>query len=326
MLRRLTASALFGVALLTLTATGQPPPAEKKAPEKKADPLDGLIAAALANDPDIRIARAKAQLADAEVAKARQAVTQRVLALNAGIEEQRKAAETATLTIHAYEQQMRNTQERIKGGAAPQAELIDLQIRVQSAHEKLESAKAKLAQYEAELKLITGGDKPAAAVPGDPNDAAIRAAVEFLKTHPRADAGGDGSNAKFVIEALNALGAVPRGPTGPIPDRLRAALDKKVKLAPKGEKVTFDQALVVFKKEAGLDVMVRLLVKVDGAVISEGEELTVAAWFQMFADFNPDARFLVREYGLLVTAPTLNPPPDAISVFDFWKQKPAAKE
>ena len=44
---------------------------------------------------------------------------------------------------------------------------------------------------------------------------------------------------------------------GPIPDRIRAALDKPVKLGAKGEKMTFDKALEVFRKEAGLDVPVR---------------------------------------------------------------------
>jgi hypothetical protein len=45
----------------------------------------------------------------------------------------------------------------------------------------------------------------------------------------------------------------------------------------------------------------------------------------MFADANPELRFVVREYGLLVTRKE-SAPPDAISVFEFWKQKPEKKE
>ena len=76
-MRRVVAiSALFGLALAALTAAGQKvekvddPPAKKpadKAAGKKADPAEAAIAAALAHDPDVRMARAKVQLAEAEV-------------------------------------------------------------------------------------------------------------------------------------------------------------------------------------------------------------------------------------------------------------------
>src|SRR2546425_968791 len=104
MWRRLAASTLFGLGLLTLTAAGQPPaedfpkfkPDKKPADKKASDPVDALIAAALANDADIRIARAKVQLADAELSKARQLVTQKVLTLSASIQEQKRAVQAAT--------------------------------------------------------------------------------------------------------------------------------------------------------------------------------------------------------------------------------------
>jgi hypothetical protein len=132
---------------------------------------------------------------------------------------------------------------------------------------------------------------------------------------------------------------------GPIPDRIRAALDKPVKLGAKGEKVTFEKALEAFRKEAGLDVPVRgKLPRVEGTdpkspivklqpieIASEGEELPVGAWFQLFED-NAVAphvvgggttryRFYVREYGLLISS-TDSAPPDAPTLTDFWKQKP----
>ena len=42
-----------------------------------------------------------------------------------------------------------------------------------------------------------------------------------------------------------------------LPAAIRAALDKSVKLGAKGEMITFEKALEVFKKDAGLDVPVR---------------------------------------------------------------------
>src|SRR5205823_277808 len=137
---------------------------------------------------------------------------------------------------------------------------------------------------------------------------------------------------------------------GPIPERIRAALDKPVKLGAKGEKVTFEKALEVFKKEAGLDVPVRgSLPAVEAPdpknpnecknqpiqIKSEGEELPVGAWFQLFEDnavlMNPRGggttryRFYVREYGLFIS-PTDTAPPDALALTEFWKQKPPAKD
>ena len=46
---------------------------------------------------------------------------------------------------------------------------------------------------------------------------------------------------------------------GPAADRIRAALDKRVKLGEKGADVSFDDALQAFKKDAGLDVTVRVM-------------------------------------------------------------------
>lgn len=109
---------------------------------------------------------------------------------------------------------------------------------------------------------------------------------------------------------------------GPIPDRIRAALDKSVKLGAKGEKVTLAKALEVFKKDAGLDVPVREFGRVT-AITTDGEELPVGAWFQLFADGNLDLRFLVREHGLLIAIKD-QAPPDALGVVEFWKHKPTA--
>jgi hypothetical protein len=100
-----------------------------------------------------------------------------------------------------------------------------------------------------------------------------------------------------------------------------------VKLGPKGEDVTFGQAMEVFKKEAGLDVPVRVSVAVGGGLVlveSEGEELPVGAWFQLFQDFNGGVIY-VREYGLLFTTKEAAPP-DALTVTLFWKQSRAAKD
>lgn len=336
---RLTASALVGLGLVVMTAVAQPPastpkPADKKPAEKKADPLDGLIGAALLHDADVQVARAKVQLADAELAKARQAVTMKVIAAHAAVQVAKSDVASAEFGFEAAIETAKRTvqPERI--------EPVTRQERI-----KLEAAKSKLAQLETELKLITGGGAKAAAgwddldavhrgatwkvscmachavpVGKGATDPAVQAGLDWLAGQ---ELGAERDAERRTLAALLALAG--REPVkGPMADRIRAALDKPVKLGAKGARVEFDDALEVFKKDAGLDVPVRNGFRTS-PVTSLGEELPVGAWFQMFADANPDLRFVVREYGLLVTRKE-STPPDAISVFDFWRQKPAAKE
>lgn len=332
MSRRLTVSALFVLGLFAVVGFTQPPagidlkpPAEKKADVKKAvDPLDGLIGAALANDADIKLARAKLQLAEAEVSRARQLVAQKVVALDSAIREQKKAVATAEQTFLIAEAQLKQKSTSFN-------ELL-------IAREKIELAQSKLVQMETEMKLLTGkGIRVAAADGWDDLTAVHRNATwgaSCVACH-QVPLGAKRSTTDELLSrvaldhaARDLLGAavivhLRKSPAGPISDRIRIALDKTVKLGVKDAKVTFEQALDVFKKEAGLDVPVRVDAKI-AAIVSLGEELPVGAWLQLFADGTPTSRFLVREYGLLVTNTSLNPP-DAISVFDFWKQKPEKK-
>jgi hypothetical protein len=343
MRRLLTASALFALAL-AVTATGreptsiyrertvvesdypfpfraefaraQPPGTDKKAAapaekaeKKAADPTDAAIAAALANDADVKMAKAKIQLAEAELTKARQTVTLRVVTLKGKIEQLKgelKSAETRYALIA----------QSVKAGAETQSALHD-------PRDKLEAAKAALAAAEAELKLLTGSATTSGTA-DSAYDKTVTSALQHLGVSVASDAAALERLTRYmaVMDLVQARAAVK----GPIPDRIRAALDKPVKLGAKGEKVTFAQAAATFKKEAGLDIPVREQAKLN-AIISEGEELPVGAWFQLFADGNLDARFLVREYGLLI-APKEMAPPDALGVVEFWKQKvppPVAK-
>lgn len=365
-MRRIAAvSALFGVALAALAAAGQKaddkqPPTKKpadKVAEKKADPTDAAIAAALAHDPDVRMARAKVQLADAELAKTRQAVTLKVITLRATIEEQKQAVAVAQ-EVFAL------TERASKAGQVPILE-------VNQARAKLESARSALARSELELKHITGGGVAGAAgdphhflgvmnhflggrdvgnctachaVPGagaaaPPGDPAVAHGLEWLGMRMR-----DGQAERAVeaqqlyLQALRAGMALDQSPSvrGAVPDRIRAALDKMVKLGAKGEVVPIEKALDVFKAQAGLDVPVRVsiinpnlggsstLIDLGLRVQSEGEELPVGAWFQLYQDTSGGATFYVREYGILL-ADKKSAPPDALTLTQFWDLKPPAK-
>jgi len=125
-------------------------------------------------------------------------------------------------------------------------------------------------------------------------------------------------------------------PTDAIRERIRVALDKKVKLGPKGEQVTLTKAMELFQKQGGLNVSVRVTREFGRTrgfenlppghleivtVESEGEEQPIGAWFQLFQDFNGGA-FYVREYGLLLTTKEAAPT-DALTVTQFWQARPS---
>ena len=362
MRRLLTVSALFALALYTATAAGQPQPnpkpksdpadlikeaqqreliekqrekvladAEKQREKALADATNASIAAALANDADVRMAKAKVQLAEAELAKARQAVTLKVLTLKARIE-QFKAE------VRMAEERLAWATRMVEKGALQQSQLL-------VERDKLETAKAALALAETEWKLLTGTSAAGASgAATDPSyDKTVAEALKWLGQHTA------NSEAERFARYLAVMDLVQREAVkGPIPDRVRAALDKSVKLGAKGEKVTFEKALAAFKKDAGLDVPVRGSYPTRPIfdpkkpnefqnqpieIVSEGEELPVGAWFQLFEDsatfttgnITRRFRFYVREYGLLISSAD-NAPPDAPSLTDFWKQKPPAKE
>ena len=314
MTRRLLTLSAFAAGLFAVAAVAQPPAVTtgdaKKAGAKKADAPDAVIEAALANDPDVRMARAKMQLAEAEWLKARQAVTQKVLTLRSLIAEQKK-------TVGTVEESFALLREAHTRGQASRAEML-------ASREKLEAAQSTLARSEMELKLITGGAGVPAAHGVLTCPAAMKGAANCTACHT-AQVGLErlaldvsySTRLDTAMAVLSLRGAKATG--GPVPERIRAALDKPVKLGAKGEKVAFDKALEVFKT-AGLDVPVRNAVKLATSVTSQGEELPVGAWLQMFADEAPDCLILVREYGLLVTGKSLNPPTDAVTVFELWKQ------
>ena len=311
--RRMMASALFGVGLLAVVALGQQPMSprpEQKPVEKKAKPADAAVAAALANDPDVQVARAKVQLAEAELAKAKQAVVLKVVTLSVTIDEQRRA-------VAAAQEREEWAARLYQTGKMTQAELLD-------GRAKLESAQAALARAETELKLLTGGGKKPGIefIPDDAHDPAVASGMRWLLS---ADQGVEAQRATArALAAWKERYSSAHGVKGPIPDRIRKALDKPVKFSTGEEVISIEKALEVFKKLAGLDVAVTLRAQMNFVPIqTRGEELPVGAWFQMFADNNPGFIIAVREYGLLITRKD-EAPPDAVTIVEFWKQKPAA--
>ncbi|WP_148087956.1 hypothetical protein [Gemmata obscuriglobus] len=257
------------------------------------------------------MAQAKIQLAEAELAKARQTITLKVLALKSRVE-QGKAE------LRVAEQHLANQELSFKAKVVPESELF-------APRSKFETAKATLAAAEAEWKLLTGPDNNGEAKIIRLYESLADQRIELSFSPPTQQAPNAGAYRWY------GSGASPAPITGPIPDRLRAVLDKPVKVGPKGEKVTFDKALEAFQKQAGFDIPIRGDVErifldrrtVGGeslatTIISEGETLPIGAWLQLFQDIGRGT-FYVREYGLLVSDRKAGPP-DAPTFTEFWKQ------
>ncbi len=326
--------AVLGVVLLLAPAAGQAPPAAPKPPtapkapaapqppgieielntrpaapkpptDPFAEPVELTIAAALRTDPDVRIARAKLQLAEAEMGKARLQVAQKVVALRAAIQDQRREVEAAV--------------ELVKGGAPSGPALGAMQAR-------RETALASLARLEAEWRALTAVEPPP---PANPPTAAP---IPPPGPAGRPDA-PPATTARQAVDVLTAAREAERqavrlwhpgpGQGGGVAERVRAALDKPVTLGPRGKEVKWADAVEVFKRDAGLDVTVRVAGGVSvSPVVTDGGTLPVGAWLQLFEDGDGLIGIYVRDYGLFVTDPK-GAPPDAVPVGRLWKAMPA---
>jgi hypothetical protein len=301
-------SALFALAVASVVWAQPPakvepppvfkgqPPAKLEPPKKAVDPTDAAIAAALANDAAMKIARAKLQLAEAELAQAKQTVTLRVVTLKAQIDSLKPEHDAAQKRLNVAETAFKN-------GIADQTSLLEARV----AYEKVNRA---LLTAEAEWKLLTGAG-------ADPAVLKLTRAFELpdlisdLDTEQRR---------VFLFKQLLAQARAAESASGPVPERIRAALDKSVKLGAKGHSVSVKAALERFD----LGIAVRGLDDLGNSNFETvGEELPVGAWLIYIQDtFGLTAH--VREYGILF-AKKENAPADAVTLAQFWKQKPTAE-
>ncbi|HEX4611610.1 MAG TPA: TolC family protein [Urbifossiella sp.] len=298
MRQRTTASALATLALVAGLAVGQQPPPP---PAKTVDPTDALIQKALANDPDVQVARAKLSLAEAELVKARQAAVARALALRATVEERKTVLDASLI-------ELRHAEAGAKAGGVPHSDVLQVQVKVSVA-------KAALARAETEFKLLTG-DGPKAAAPASGSTVTPDVLAGIFTGIYKDDAAiarlANDLNRRQDVRAL----------AGPIPTRLAKMLEKKVSLGEKGQTVTLAAALDVFKSRVGFDIPVRPIPNPVPEIVSDGVELPVIAWLQMYQDLggrqHDEFAFYVREYGILV-ASRQTVPPDAVSLTAFWR-------
>jgi hypothetical protein len=125
--------------------------------------------------------------------------------------------------------------------------------------------------------------------------------------------GLDGRNVLFIRPAVG----------GPVAERVLKALDEPVKPARADMELMLDDVLGMLQPAKGprIPYLVQPGVKnVKGIRLMEAE-LPLGAWLLAVEDLSPDVRFVVREYGVLVTTKD-RVPEGAVSLRAFWHGRP----
>jgi len=296
-------------------AQSPPAPLRQKQPKASAEKskLEEMLAEALKNNPDIRVAAAKLAEAEAELNRTRIQVTQKIVALHAAIASKR--AEVAY-----RERQYRRYQD-----LSQRAEIDDK--LVDEAEEKLTLAKAQLEELEAQLPALLGktsqAEKEAADTP------MMRGMGGMIP--PPGMPGMMGG----MSGMMGGIGGMPpprmpgmmKAPqtAEPMAEKMiREALSRSISLDFKDRPVK--EIVDALRKDSGLVIQFveDRTADVEETVSIRCENIPLSVALQLLEDSLSNYMIVVRDYGLLITHKQ-NVPPGAISVQEFLRQKPAEK-
>ncbi len=274
---------------------------------KKIEPgsLEDLIDKALKNNADIRAAEAKVREAEAELNRVRHQIVAKVATLKHDIATAKKMLEFA-------EKQAGLVSDAYRKGAGSQQEL-------HAALATVEKQKADVARLETEMQSLTGAWKSMiSGAAFTPDGKRFITTVGTIRVWD-ADTGREIVPGETVWSPKR-LSSVQT----PMAERIKAALDKTVKIDQVKPEMPLGEAISLLVQKAGVDVPFRPIGKLDmeKVMMAQGE-LPLGAWLQALEDSaledSAEVRFVVRDYGILIT--TANRMPEgAITVQEFWKR------
>jgi Protein of unknown function (DUF1549) len=329
-------------------------------PPKHAGSLDVLIAEALKNNPDIRVAESKVREVEAELNRTRMKVASDVAFLQAEIQAA-KAMMEESLKRYQIASQLHN-QKAIAREEFGVAELA------------FNKAKAELLVKEAKLPYLLGRQPGARA--GDASlddllkkkwldqtknskityDEWLRRAtldvlgrlptqeeIQKFSKMPEKDRCSQWIDQLLKNEDLTHIRNVTREfgdpgagtidelwrlyskPASPLTDKLRKALDAPITLKAENMKLKDVMDYVQDEHLRGINLVVRASsLKKDPITIMLGEPIPLGAFLQYLED-ELGCVFVLRDYGIVVTSSAERLPPGAVRVTEVWKHGKAAE-
>jgi hypothetical protein len=334
--RRFASVAAVLVAAGLVFAQGAPPteqpkkdaPAKKEPAKPAAGSLEDTLEKALRNSADIKAAESKVRDAEAELNRVRQQVLTRATALHTDLNLAKRMLAVAENALTAANNRT------AKVGPDGSTDAITARTdAILAAEAMVAKHRGEVEKLEAELKSIRG-------------EFAIKNANRFLGTIGLEEASWEGTilNGARLVTPTDAiwLGASELRPwanlsAGPPPARpVQAPMAERIRKFLETE-VSFQEVLKESRADVSLGSLVDGLLRTTKADIpihklpAAAEQqclidleakgtLPVGAMVQLFEDNTPDARIVIRDYGLLVTHKD-RVPEGAIRAVDFWKGK-----
>lgn len=312
----------------------------KEKTEDEIPPLAEMLATALENNPDIGVAASQVTAAEAQLKRAQLNVMQQVMEL-------REAWHAQIQLVHRNVAKVENARIRsdeirraFKAGGVSKSGLADAEAPEKEAEMELIQAQAKLAEIKAKIPYVLGTQKPVVrtgSMSGRGTGTMLgRGRVRGRRTGSKSQV-EDGATPKENDDAADVKTrqlpdlriGVSHAAESPVLAKLREALNQNTELDFQDQPI---DDIVLY-----LNDLHNLSITLDKNALKEGvggkEEgmvqiscnhtgISLAAALQAIMDLHPRVSFVVRDYGLLVTAKGKEPL-GAITVSDFVKRQPA---
>jgi hypothetical protein len=284
------------------TKTEPKTPPRHPAPKKEsALTLEQLLSKALKDNPDIRVAESKLREAEAELNRTRLQVTQKAVTLHQSLERQKGLI--ADLAAN-----LQQAQKLFDQGRIPVTDFNRPRL-------ELEAGKEQLARLESEMQYLLGAS---------PNSTMFielqQAESRFIPLVGPAVLEGEVLRLHKGKASWTTI-AEPKHTA--MADKIRAALDKLASAQFNGTNV--HEALKELQKTYDIPFVSALPTPIQNRTLMlQLVQVPLGAVLQALEDFAPDLRFVVRDYGVLVTSAD-RLPPGATLLHDFWHMQPAMK-
>jgi hypothetical protein len=269
--------------------------------------LEELLAEALKNNPDVKVAESKLREAEAQLQRARMQVMQKAVALRGSVDAQEGAVKEAEALLKAAEVKVKRFSDLHKKQAIDQSTVDEAIAALEAARAKLLAAKAKLAEIDGEMNFLQGKHRMRFTVtlhdlkaPGEPAEKALLWLQRDIAAH-----------AVRNMETYWVIQAKP-GSTG---DKIRKALDKPVSVEFKNKPLA--DLVKDLQTAHGINFVVASKKVGETPVTVQASEMPLGAVLEMIEDI-AGVKFAVRDYGVLATSAE-QLPTGAVPLYTFWK-------